>query len=53
VTGNRVGVVRKAETDVFQITRRFSTDVSSGGIYDTTTIDKDITAVVSITFTVQ
>jgi len=53
VTGNRVGAVRKAETDVFQITRRFSTDVSNSGSYDTSTIEKDITAVVSISFTVE
>lgn len=53
VTGNRVGAVRNAETDVFQITRRFSTDVSNSGSYDTSTIEKDITAVVAITFTVN
>jgi hypothetical protein len=53
VTGSRVGVVRRAETDAFQITPRFSTEVSGGGVYNTTTIDKDITAVVSITFAVD
>ena len=53
VTGSKVGVVRKAETDAFQITARFSTEVSSGGVYNTATIDKDITAVVAITFGVD
>jgi uncharacterized protein len=49
-TGNRVGAVRSAETGVFQITSRNSTDVSDSGIYDTSSIDKDITAVVSVKF---
>lgn len=50
VTGDSVGSVRSAETGVFQITSRNSTDVSDYGIYDTSSIEKDITAVVSITF---
>jgi hypothetical protein len=45
-----VGRVRDAKTGVFQITSRNSTDVSDSGIYDTSSIDKDITAVVSVTF---
>lgn len=49
-TGGTVGSVRSAETGVFQITSRNSTDVSGYGIYDTSSIDKDITAVVSVTF---
>ncbi|MCS6958742.1 MAG: SIMPL domain-containing protein [Pseudanabaenaceae cyanobacterium SKYGB_i_bin29] len=53
VTGRRPGAIRAAETDVFQITRRFSTEVSNMGSYDTSTIDKDITAVVAITFSVE
>ncbi|HEY9657870.1 MAG TPA: SIMPL domain-containing protein [Allocoleopsis sp.] len=52
-TGDRVGAVRSAETGVFQITSRNSTDVSDYGIYDTTSIEKDITAVVSVTFSMQ
>ncbi|MFN3925925.1 MAG: SIMPL domain-containing protein [Pseudanabaenaceae cyanobacterium] len=52
-TGGKVGVVRKAETDVFQITARHSTEVSNSGSYNTATIDKDITAVVQITFAVD
>jgi uncharacterized protein len=50
VTGNRVGGVRGADTGVFQITPRNSTAVSNGGSYDTTSIEKDITGVVSVKF---
>lgn len=49
-TGNRVGGVRSADTGVFQITPRNSTAVSNGGSYDTSSIEKDITAVVSVKF---
>ena len=52
-TGSRVGRVRDAKTGVFQITSRNSTDVSDSGIYDTSSIDKDITAVVSVTFGIE
>jgi hypothetical protein len=52
-TGNRVGAVRSAETGVFQITSRNSTEVSDYGIYDTSSLDKDITAVVSVKFSLQ
>ena len=49
-TGNRVGGVRSADTGVFQLTPRNSTAVSNGGSYDTSSIEKDITAVVSVKF---
>ncbi len=49
-TGNQVGTVRRAKTGVFQITSRNSTDVSDYGIYDTSSLEKDITAVVLVTF---
>lgn len=49
-TGNKVGAVRSAKTGVFQITSRNSTDVSDYGIYDTSSLEKDITAVVSVEF---
>jgi uncharacterized protein len=49
-TGNRVGGVRGADTGVFQITPRNSTTVSNGGSYDTSSIEKDITGVVSVKF---
>ncbi|MBE9047967.1 SIMPL domain-containing protein [Pleurocapsales cyanobacterium LEGE 10410] len=49
-TGNEVGAIRSAKTGVFQITSRNSTDVSDYGIYDTSSLEKDITAVVSVQF---
>jgi uncharacterized protein len=49
-TGSRVGAIRSAKTGVFQITSRNSTDVSDYGIYDTSSLEKDITAVVSVEF---
>lgn len=44
----RVGEVREARAGVLQITQPWSTEVSSGGINDTSTIEKDITSVVSL-----
>lgn len=52
-TNSKVGPVRSAQTGVFQITSRNSTDVSDMGMYDTSSIEKDITAVVSITFSME
>ncbi|MGQ0764434.1 MAG: SIMPL domain-containing protein [Gemmatimonadota bacterium] len=52
-TGGAVGSVREARMGVFQITPRFSTEVSDYGINDVTSIDKDVTAVVRVTFTVR
>jgi len=52
-TGNQVGIVRSAKTGVFQITSRHSTAVSDYGIYDTSSLEKDITAVVSVQFSLE
>ena len=52
-TGNKIGTVRSARMGVMQITAADSTEVSDYGIYDTSTIDKDLTAVVSINFAVN
>ena len=52
-TGARIGAVREARMGVFQITPRFSTEVSDYGINDVTSIDKDVTAVVRVTFTIR
>ena len=35
---------------VLQVTQPFSTDVSNYGVYDTATIEKDVSAVVTVTF---
>ncbi len=48
--GSRLAAIASAETGVFQITAPNSTDVGSGGSYDTSTIDKDMTAVISVSF---
>jgi len=52
-TGNSIGAVRSAKMGVLQITPPDSTDVSDSGMYDTTSIDKDMTAVVNISFAVS
>ena len=52
-TGSELGSVRKVNTGVFQITVPNSTRVSSWGSYDTSTIKKDITAVMGVTFEVN
>jgi uncharacterized protein len=52
-TGNNIGNVRSARMGVLQITAADSTEVSDAGIYDTSSIDKDITAVVNIGFAVD
>jgi uncharacterized protein len=44
----RVGEVREARAGVLQITPPWSTEVSAGGQNDTSTIEKDITSVVSL-----
>jgi len=52
-TGNSIGSVRSAKMGVLQITAADSTDVSDYGVYDTTTIEKDMTAVVNVSFAVN
>ncbi len=53
ITGNKIGTVRSARMGVLQITSADSTEVSDSGINDTSTIDKDMTAVVNISFAVE
>ncbi len=52
-TGNKIGTVRSAKMGVMQITAADSTEVSDSGISDTTSIDKDMTAVVNVSFAVE
>ena len=49
-SGATVGAVRDARMGVFQITPRFSTEISDYGVNDVSSIDKDVTAVVRATF---
>lgn len=51
--GAEVGDIRSAESGVVQITPRFSTDVSDYGMNDVTSIEKDITTVVRVTFALK
>jgi uncharacterized protein len=48
--GGDLGSARKANVGVFQITPRNSTEVSDYGINDTSSRQKDVTAVVTVTF---
>lgn len=51
--GGKIGPIRNARAGVFQITAPNSREVSDYGMYDTSTIDKDITSVVTVTFAVE
>lgn len=52
-TGNRVGSVTDASQGIFQVTQKNSTEVSDYGSYDTSTVDKKITAIVRASFEVR
>lgn len=51
--GCTIAEVRHARMGVLQITQPNSTEVSDTGIYDTTTIEKDVTSVVSLTLGIR
>ena len=48
--GGRLGRLQSVSAGVFQITAPGATDTSGEGVYDTSTVDKDVTAVVNLTF---
>ncbi|GGJ45850.1 SIMPL domain-containing protein [Deinococcus roseus] len=52
-TGSQLGAMKSARMGVFQITPRFTTQVDDYGSYDTTSLEKDVTAVVTVSFAVQ
>jgi uncharacterized protein len=52
-TGSSIGSVKTARMGVLQITPADSNEVSDSGMNDTSSLDKDITAVVSIGFDVD
>lgn len=52
-TGGKIGVLNSAKMGVFQIVGKNSTDVSDYGIYNTTSKDKKINAVVNASFTIK
>src|SRR4029077_3692394 len=49
-SGAKLGKLRGVNVGVFQVSSPNSTDVSDYGVYDTTTLRKDVTAVVNVTF---
>lgn len=49
-TGADLGGLRGVDVGVFQVTSPNSTEVSDYGFYDTSTLEKDVTAVVNVTF---
>ncbi|MDX6485344.1 MAG: uncharacterized protein QOF43_497 [Gaiellaceae bacterium] len=49
-SGAKLGNLRGVDVGVFQVTAPNSTQVSDYGEYDTTTLRKDVTAVVNVTF---
>jgi uncharacterized protein len=51
--GGKLGRMRSSSLGVYQVTPRDSTDVSDYGINDTTSRQKDVTAVVTATFAVE
>jgi len=51
--GAHIGAITNADTGIFQITAPNSTETADSGTYDTRTIDKDITAVMRVTFRVN
>ena len=52
-TGNKIGFMRNAKMGVFQITPATSTDVSDWGVNDTTSLDKKVMAVVTVSFAIE
>jgi len=52
-TGNKVGLMRSARMGVFQITPINSTEVSNWGINDTGSLEKKVTAVVTVSFAIE
>lgn len=52
-TGNNIGSVKTARMGVMQITPADSNEVSDYGMNDTTAFEKDITAVVNISFAIN
>jgi hypothetical protein len=52
-TGGSLGKLRGVDVGVFQVTSPNSTEVSDYGVYDTSTLEKDVTAVVNVTFSLS
>jgi hypothetical protein len=53
ITGDALGGVREVYSSPFQVTAPGSTEVEDYGIYDTSTRENEVTAVVNVTFAVE
>jgi hypothetical protein len=52
-TGASLGGLRGVDVSPFQVTAPNSTEVEDYGVYDTSTLRKDVTAVVNVTFALK
>jgi len=52
-TGGKIGRIKSVRQGVFQITPRNSTEISDYGMNDVSAVDKDITAVMRVTFSLE
>jgi len=52
-SGKTAGQLKSASVGIFQITPLYSNEISDYGINDTSSIDKEITAVISCTFEIE
>ena len=52
-TGNNVGKIQSVKMGVFQITPPDSTEVTDSGMSDTSSIEKKVTAVANVTFSIK
>jgi hypothetical protein len=53
ITGDKLGHIKSVGVSPFQLTAPGSTEVSDYGVYDTSTREKDVTAVVNVAFAVK
>jgi hypothetical protein len=52
-TGNTIGEVRSSKMGVIQINAKNNTEVSDYGVNDVSSLDKTITAVVTMSFSIE
>lgn len=52
-TGGKVGKIKSAKMGVFQITPLYSTEISDAGMFDTYSLEKEITSVVTCQFEIE
>ncbi len=52
-SGCRIGAVKDAKAGVLQITRPWSTEVTSSGANDTSSVEKDVTSVVHLSLMIE